>query len=70
MVGAFALILAIPAVRDWFALSIPRASVAIAAVICALVGIAVLEIGWEFSQRRLPKDQRTRRWALTTPAST
>jgi cation-transporting ATPase E len=69
MVGAFALILGIPAVRDWFALSIPRASVTIAAVVCALAGIAVLEIGWQFSQWRLPKDQRTRRWALTTPAS-
>jgi cation-transporting ATPase E len=69
MVGAFALILAIPGVRHFFALSLPRANVTAAAAVCALVGIAVLEIGWQYSQWRLPKDQRTRRWALTTLAS-
>ncbi len=69
MIAAFAVLLAVPGLRDFFALSIPHASIALEASICALVGIVVLEIGWQITQWRLPKDARTARFARRPPVS-
>ncbi len=69
MIGAFAILLAVPWLRDFFALSIPRGNIALEASLCALVGIVVLETGWQVAQWRLPKDARTARFARRPPVS-
>jgi len=69
MVGAFAVLLAVPGLRDFFALSIPRGNIALEASLCALAGIVILEIGWQVQQWRLPKDARTPRLARAAPTS-
>jgi cation-transporting ATPase E len=69
MVGAFALILGIAAIRDWFALHGPPAAVVWASVVCGVVGVVVLEAGWQWAQWHQPADQRTRRLARRNPAA-
>jgi cation-transporting P-type ATPase E len=68
MVGAFAVILAVPALRDFFALDLPRADVTAWAVVIALTGCLVLEAGWQFMQSRRPRAQRTARLAWHNPS--
>ena len=63
MVGAFVVILGVPALRDWFALDLPSGPSMWAAGAAAGGGIAVLEAGWQVRQWRTPPDQRTPRWA-------
>ncbi len=46
MVAAFVLIMAVPPLRDWFALDLPRAAVTIAAFVVAIVASVVLEVAW------------------------
>ena len=69
MVGAFLLILAVPGLRDWFALQPPGAPAMWGTIICAGCGIAVLEVGWQIRQHRLPPEARTPRWAWRGAAS-
>jgi cation-transporting ATPase E len=51
MVVAFALALAVPFARDFFALDLPDQVVAAAAVGVAAVAIAGLDVGWRLAQR-------------------
>ena len=69
MVGAFALVLAVPALRDFFALDLPNATVTLAAVACGLLGALGLEAGWHLDQARRPRNERTRRVALRNPSA-
>jgi cation-transporting ATPase E len=62
MVASFGVVLAVPALRDWFALELPSGPSLSAALGCSAAGIVALEIGWELQQRRLPADRRTPRW--------
>jgi cation-transporting P-type ATPase E len=66
MVGAFVLILGVPAFRDWFALNLPTGTGMIGALAAAAAGVTALELGWEMRQMRLPPDRRTARWAWRT----
>jgi cation-transporting ATPase E len=50
MAGAVALILLVPAFRDFYAVQLPPAEVLGEAAIVAGVAIALLEIGWRFSR--------------------
>jgi cation-transporting ATPase E len=50
MAGAVVLILVVPAFRDFYAVQLPPAEVLGEAAIVAGVAIALLEIGWRFSQ--------------------
>ena len=50
MVGAVAVILVVPALRDFYALQLPPADVAVEAAIVAGVAIVLLEVGWRFSR--------------------
>ncbi len=63
MVGAFALILGVAGLRDWFALNLPSGAAMWGAVAMAGAGIALLEAGWQVRQWRLPASERTERWA-------
>jgi cation-transporting ATPase E len=46
MAGAFAIILAVPAFRDFFALDLPGGPATVAAFVVAAIAGAVLEVGW------------------------
>jgi cation-transporting ATPase E len=50
MVGAVALIMVVPAFRDFYAVQLPPAEVLGEAAIVAGVAIVLLEVGWRFSQ--------------------
>jgi cation-transporting ATPase E len=50
MVGAMALTLAIPALRDFYALQLPPNDVLVEAGIIAGIAIALLELGWRLSR--------------------
>jgi cation-transporting ATPase E len=50
MIGAVALIIAIPALADFYAVALPPANVLVAAAIVAGVAIALLEVGWRLSR--------------------
>jgi cation-transporting ATPase E len=63
MAGAFVLILAVPSLRDFFALEFPSAPAMWGTIACAAGGVAILELGWQARQWRLPPDARTPRWA-------
>ena len=63
MVGAFVLILGVPALRSWFALELPVGAAMWGALLCAAAGGFVLEVGWQIRQVRLPPELRTTRWA-------
>ena len=64
MVGTFAVVLAVPALRDWFALDLPKPAALTLSAIIAGTAIALLELGWQFSQWRQPRSERTPRVAL------
>jgi cation-transporting ATPase E len=63
MVGAFLVIIAVPALRDFFALDLPDGPALWGTIASAAAGAAVLELGWQARQWRLPPEARTRRWA-------
>jgi hypothetical protein len=69
MVAAFAIIMIVPGLRDWFRLDFPREEITIAAVIIAAAACIVLEVGWQVLQWRLPPEQRTPRLALRNPSA-
>jgi cation-transporting ATPase E len=50
MVGAVGIILAVPWLRDFYALQLPPADVALEGAIVAGIAIALLEVGWRFSR--------------------
>ena len=50
MAGAVALTLAIPGLRDFYALQLPPNDVLVEAAIIAGVAIALLEVGWRLSR--------------------
>jgi cation-transporting ATPase E len=50
MVGGVALILVVPALRDFYAVQLPPANVLGEAAIVAGIAIALLEVGWRFSR--------------------
>jgi cation-transporting ATPase E len=50
MIGGVAVILAVAALRDFYALQLPPADVVVEAAIVAAVGIALLELGWRLSR--------------------
>jgi cation-transporting ATPase E len=50
MIGAVAIILAVPALRDFYALQLPPADVLVEAGIVAVAAIALLEVGWRLSR--------------------
>ena len=60
MAGAIAIILAVPGLRDFYALELPPLDVAGEAAIVAGVAVVLLEVGWRFSrvvgQRRNPSE--------------
>ncbi len=63
MVGAFVLIMAVPGLRDWFALEVPTGAALWGTIASAAAGVAALEIGWQVRQWRMPASARTPRWA-------
>jgi cation-transporting ATPase E len=69
MVGAFAIIMAVPAFREWFELEFPREVVTDRAIIVALIACLVLEIGWQVNEWRKPRESRTHRLALRNPSA-
>jgi cation-transporting ATPase E len=70
MVVAFLGILAIPPLREFYALDLPpQDALAIGAVIAG-VAVALLEVGWMVSQRRQDPQDRTHRLAWRNPAAT
>ncbi len=50
MVGAVAIIMAVPWLRDFYALKLPPPEVVVEGAIIAGVSIALLELGWRFSR--------------------
>ncbi len=50
MAGAVAVTLAIPALRDFYALQLPPNEMLVEAAIIAGVAIALLEVGWRLSR--------------------
>ena len=62
MVGAFAVILVVPELRDFYALDLPRWDALGWGVVVAALALAFLEVGWTVAQHRLPSDARTPRF--------
>jgi len=70
MVAAFLGILAVPALREFYALELPPRDALLEGISVALVAVALLEVAWSISQRRLKPDRRVRRLAWRNPATT
>jgi cation-transporting ATPase E len=69
MVGLFALVLAVPALRDFYALQLPSGDALAEGIVIAASAIALLEIGWTVAQRRMPAEDRVPRLAWRNPAA-
>ncbi len=69
MVLAFALILGVRGLRNWFALGLPSGAAMWGAIAAAAAGVVTLEVGWQIRQWRTPADQRTARWAWKTAST-
>jgi cation-transporting ATPase E len=63
MAAGVALLFAIPATRRFYALGLPPARALVSAALIAVIGVVALEGWWVLDQRRLPPEQRTRRFA-------
>jgi cation-transporting P-type ATPase E len=50
MVGSIAFILAVPGLRDFYALQLPPKDVLVEAAIVAGIAIMLLEVGWRLSR--------------------
>ena len=71
MVVAFLVVLAVPALSDFFALDVPHGAALWWGLAVAAAGIAVLEIAWEVTERRKDPAERTPRIAWRVdPAQT
>jgi cation-transporting ATPase E len=68
MVGAFLVVLAVPWLREYFALDLPPRNTLVAVAGVAGAAILLLELGWQITQWRQPREERTRRLALRNPA--
>ncbi len=62
MVGAFAVILVVPDLRDFYALDLPEWDALVWGVLVAVLALAILEVGWTATQHRLPEEERTQRF--------
>ena len=51
MAGAMAVVLAVPGLRDFYALELPPAVVGVEVVVIAAVALTVIELGWRASHR-------------------
>jgi hypothetical protein len=69
MVLAFAVILGVRGLRNWFALGLPSGAAMWGAIAAAAAGVVTLEVGWQIRQWRTPADQRTARWAWKTAST-
>jgi cation-transporting P-type ATPase E len=69
MVGLFLLILAVPPLREFYALQIPPQSALVYGLVIAGIACALLELAWIIAQRRQAPDQRTRRLAWRNPSA-
>jgi cation-transporting P-type ATPase E len=69
MAVAIALILVIPALRDFYALQLPPSDIGIQAAIVAAVAIALLEVGWRFSRVVGSRRNFTQEAATASPSS-
>jgi cation-transporting P-type ATPase E len=69
MAAIVVLILAVPALRDFYALELPTAEALMGGALIAALAIAVLETGWTIVQRRLPPTERVHRLAWHKPAA-
>jgi cation-transporting ATPase E len=69
MVGAFLVILAVPALREFYALELPPRNALIAGGLIAAAAVTLLEIAWIISQHRRDRSDRTRRWAWRNPSA-
>jgi cation-transporting ATPase E len=61
MIGCVAVIMLVPALRDFYALPLPSAEVTVEATVVAGIAIVLLEVGWRFSRvvvRRHDSGQR------------
>ena len=65
MAGAFAIILAVPALRDFFALDLPGGVATVAAFVVAAIAGVVLEVGWRVGGLR-PDDASAAPQEVTT----
>jgi cation-transporting ATPase E len=55
MVGSIAVILAVPWLRDFYALRIPSGAVLVELVVIAVVAIAAIEAVWQFTRRAIDR---------------
>jgi len=62
MVGAFAVVLVVPEMRDFYALAFPKWGALVWGAVVAAVALAFLEVGWTMAQHRLAADERTARF--------
>jgi cation-transporting P-type ATPase E len=70
MVACVVIVLAVPGLRDFYALDLPPRDALVVGSIIAGIAIALIELGWVISQRRRAPDSRTPRVALRNPAAT
>ncbi|HEX5615339.1 MAG TPA: HAD-IC family P-type ATPase [Acidimicrobiia bacterium] len=63
MVALFVVAIAVPELRDFYALDLPRRGAVIGGLGVAAAACALLEIGWEVAQRRSAPESRTPRLA-------
>jgi cation-transporting ATPase E len=57
------LLFVLPSTRRFYALGLPPARALVSAAVIAAIGVMALEGWWLLDQRRLPPDERTRRFA-------
>jgi cation-transporting ATPase E len=63
MILCFVGVLAIPPVREFYALEYPPATALVWGAVVAVGAVVLLEIGWTIAQARRPEDERIRRVA-------
>ncbi|MET0627478.1 MAG: HAD-IC family P-type ATPase [Acidimicrobiia bacterium] len=69
MAGGIAIILVIPALRDFYALELPPSDIGLQAAIVAAVAIVLLEVGWRFSRVVGSRRDFTHEAATASPSS-
>ena len=70
MVGLFVLAIAVPELREFYALELPRRNAVVGGLAVAAVACLLLEVGWVISQRRAVPESRTPRLAWRAVAPT
>ncbi len=69
MVGGFVLVLAVPALREFYALAIPDREAILVGAATAGAAVLLIEVAWTLAQWRRDPADRTRRVALRNPAA-